>query len=55
MLRRSGDRGADSISRGEVHRKFTGFLVEGAAQIAAGGKIVSGEKEVGEITSAASF
>ena len=42
-------------SRGAVHRKFTGFLIEGAAQIAAGSKIVSGEKEVGEITSAASL
>ena len=40
-------------SRGNVHRKFTGFLVEGAAAIAAGTTIVSGEKEVGEITSVA--
>jgi len=40
-------------SRGNVHRKFTGFLVEGAADIAAGAKIVSDEKEVGEITSVA--
>jgi folate-binding protein YgfZ len=38
-------------SRGNVHRKFTGFLVDGAAAIAAGDKIISGEKEVGEITS----
>src|SRR6202158_1196310 len=42
-------------SRGAGHRKFTGFVVDGAAQIAAGSKIVSGEKEVGEITSAASL
>jgi folate-binding protein YgfZ len=42
-------------SRGAVHRKFTGFLAEGAAQIAAGNKIIAGEKEVGEITSAASL
>jgi folate-binding protein YgfZ len=42
-------------SRGAVHRKFTGFLAEGRAQIAAGTKIVAGEKEVGEITSAASL
>ena len=42
-------------SRGAVHRKFTGFLAEGSAQIAAGAKIVAGEKEVGEITSAASL
>ncbi|HSY91454.1 MAG TPA: glycine cleavage T C-terminal barrel domain-containing protein [Candidatus Binatus sp.] len=42
-------------SRGAVHRKFTGFVAEGAAQIAAGTKIVAGEKEVGEITSAASL
>jgi folate-binding protein YgfZ len=40
-------------SRGNVHRKFTGFMAEGAAAIAAGDKIVSGEKEVGEITSLA--
>jgi folate-binding protein YgfZ len=40
-------------SRGNVHRKFTGFLVEGAGEISAGAKIVSAEKEVGEITSVA--
>jgi folate-binding protein YgfZ len=40
-------------SRGNVHRKFTGFLVDGAADIAAGATIVSSEKEVGEITSVA--
>jgi folate-binding protein YgfZ len=42
-------------SRGAVHRKFAGFLAEGSVQLAAGAKIVSGEKEVGEITSAASL
>ncbi len=42
-------------SRGTVHRKFTGFIVEGVAEIAAGAKIVAGEKEVGEITSAAAL
>jgi folate-binding protein YgfZ len=42
-------------SRGNVHRKFTGFLVEGAVNIASGEKIISGEKEVGEITSVALF
>ncbi len=42
-------------SRGAVHRKFTGFVAEGAAQMAPGSKIVAGEKEVGEITSAASL
>ncbi len=41
-------------SRGAVHRKFTGFVADGAVEIAAGAKIVAGEKEVGEITSAAS-
>jgi folate-binding protein YgfZ len=41
-------------SRGAVHRKFSGFLVEGNAQIASGTKIVVAEKEVGEITSVAS-
>lgn len=40
-------------SRGNVHRKFTGFLVEGAEPIAAGAKILAGEKEAGEITSSA--
>ncbi len=40
-------------SRGSVHRKFTTFLVEGRAAIAAGDKIVSGEKDVGEVTSVA--
>jgi folate-binding protein YgfZ len=42
-------------SRGAVHRKFTGFMVEGAVQIAAATRIIAGEKEVGEITSAASL
>ncbi len=42
-------------SRGAVHRKFAGFLIEGAIHIAAATKIVSGEKEVGEITSSASL
>jgi folate-binding protein YgfZ len=44
-------------SRGNVHRKFAGFLAEGAGTIAAGAKIIGksaeGEKEVGEITSVA--
>jgi folate-binding protein YgfZ len=40
-------------SRGNVHRKFTGFVAEGATSIAAGDKIVFDEKEVGEVTSAA--
>jgi folate-binding protein YgfZ len=40
-------------SRGNVHRKFTGFLAAGAAEISVGSKIVSAEKEVGEVTSAA--
>jgi folate-binding protein YgfZ len=40
-------------SRGNVHRKFTGFLMEGASAIAVGNKIFSGEKEVGEVTSVA--
>jgi len=38
-------------SRGNVHRKFAGFVTEGA--IAAGAKIVSDDKEVGEVTSVA--
>jgi folate-binding protein YgfZ len=40
-------------SRGAVHRKFTGFVADGAVEIAVGTKIASGEKEVGDITSAA--
>lgn len=42
-------------SRGAVHRTFTGFIAEGEASLAAGEKIRSAEKEVGEITSAASL
>jgi folate-binding protein YgfZ len=40
-------------SRGAVHRTFGGFLLNGAVAIAAGTKIVASEKEVGEVTSAA--
>jgi aminomethyltransferase len=42
-------------SRGAVHRKFTGFLMDDAAQIVPGTKILAGEKEVGEVTSKASL
>ncbi len=42
-------------SRGNVHRKLTAFQAEGAAAFAVRGKIVSGEKEVGEITSVATL
>src|SRR5579872_248426 len=42
-------------SRGAVHRKFSGFLLDGEVAISPGAKIVAGEKEVGEITSLASF
>ncbi len=42
-------------SRGNVHRKFTGFLAEGPAAITPGAKILSHEKEVGEITSVATL
>ncbi|HET6176308.1 MAG TPA: folate-binding protein [Candidatus Sulfotelmatobacter sp.] len=42
-------------SRGAVHRKFSGFVAEGVVEIAAGTKIMAGEKEVGEITSSASL
>jgi folate-binding protein YgfZ len=38
-------------SRGNVHRRFTGFLTDGAATIAPGDKVTSAEKEVGEISS----
>jgi folate-binding protein YgfZ len=40
-------------SRGNVHRTFTGFLIDGAASVRAGEKIQAGDKEVGEITSVA--
>jgi len=40
-------------SRGAVHRKFTGFLAAGVADISPGAAILSAEKEVGEITSVA--
>ncbi|MGA9392904.1 MAG: glycine cleavage T C-terminal barrel domain-containing protein [Candidatus Sulfotelmatobacter sp.] len=40
-------------SRGNVHRKLTGFVVEGLAEIAKDAKVVFGDKEVGEITSSA--
>lgn len=39
-------------SRGAVHRKFSGFI--GESTISAGMKIAVGDKEVGEVTSAAS-
>jgi folate-binding protein YgfZ len=40
-------------SRGAVHRKFTGFVIDGTQPINVGAKIIAGEKEVGEITSRA--
>jgi folate-binding protein YgfZ len=40
-------------SRGNVHRKFSGFLAEAGGAIAAGEKVSVDGKEVGEITSAA--
>jgi folate-binding protein YgfZ len=42
-------------SRGNVHRKFTGFVSQVARPIATGAKVIAGEKEVGEITSVASM
>jgi folate-binding protein YgfZ len=45
-------------SRGSVHRKFSGFICEGAAPIVPGEKIFvaeKAEKEVGEITSVTSL
>jgi folate-binding protein YgfZ len=41
-------------SRGNVHRKFTGFLIEGALP-AAGTKLQADGKDIGEITSVASL
>ena len=40
-------------SRGNVHRKFTGFLADAGTGIAPGTKVLADGKEVGEITSAA--
>ncbi|MGB2837089.1 MAG: glycine cleavage T C-terminal barrel domain-containing protein [Candidatus Sulfotelmatobacter sp.] len=40
-------------SRGNVHRKFAGFRLEGAATIGVAAKITFDEKEVGEVTSVA--
>jgi len=42
-------------SRGAVHRKFSGFVSDSGQPIAAGSKIVFGEKDVGEVTSVASL
>jgi len=42
-------------SRGAVHRKFAGFAAEGNVDIAPGTKILAADKEIGEITSAASL
>jgi folate-binding protein YgfZ len=42
-------------SRGSVHRKFTGFVCEGAAPVAPGEKVFFAEKEIGEITSVTSL
>jgi aminomethyltransferase len=41
-------------SRGQVHRKLTGFVIEGPAPVP-GAKVSAGGKEVGEITSVASL
>ena len=42
-------------SRGAVHRKFCGFSAESNAALTPRTKVLSGNKEVGEITSVASF
>jgi len=52
MLCWAGDRRAHSFA-GQCASEFTGFLIEGLADVVAGAKIISGEKEVGEITSVA--
>jgi aminomethyltransferase len=41
-------------ARGQVHRRLTGLIVEGAAP-ARGSKVVDEEKEIGEITSSAAM
>ena len=40
-------------SRGSVHRKFAGFVADAGQPISPGAKIMSGDKEVGEISSVA--
>ncbi|MFY9741361.1 MAG: folate-binding protein [Candidatus Sulfotelmatobacter sp.] len=42
-------------SRGNVHRKFTGFFAEADAKISAGAKLSADGKEVGETTSVATL
>jgi folate-binding protein YgfZ len=42
-------------SRGNVHRKFAGFVLREGIPVAPGAKIVAGAKEVGEITSVTSL
>jgi folate-binding protein YgfZ len=42
-------------ARGHVNRTFTGFLVEGTVRLAPGTKIAADGKDVGELTSAATF
>jgi folate-binding protein YgfZ len=42
-------------SRGSVHRSFTGFISPATGLIARGAKVLLGEKEVGEVTSAISL
>jgi folate-binding protein YgfZ len=42
-------------SRGNVHRKFGGFMIDGSDPITAGTYIIAGDKEVGEVTSSAVF
>ena len=42
-------------SRGAVHRKFSGFIADASDLIVPGTKVVAGEKEVGEITSASTL
>jgi folate-binding protein YgfZ len=42
-------------SRGAVHRKFTGFVIEGNEEVVPGTKISAADKEVGEVTSSTSL
>jgi len=42
-------------SRGAVHRKFSGFAIEGSADLAPTTRILANDKEVGEITSIATY
>ena len=42
-------------SRGAVHRKFSGFVMNDGTHVSPGAKVMAGDKEIGEITSVTSL